>query len=574
MSSFEEGYRFFLNNAGGILGAIHGAESELEREGYIASIEHEIQTFENNINSFEGHTTPPQQLKGDVAEYWHAGSFNVNAAMNNSDNRFFVNRSYDLGSVDVSSSFGESASLKYYGTGVESAKQQAKSIFERYRFYQSNGGKDSFEIYLRRHRFTSTDVLNDPLYSGQIRVIPADQLEEATNWLKKMIATEGLRRPDQVKRYQETLNLLSDRLRDNNGNESIPLSREDAEKLAVLAKEGDFEAKEWGITAPELLNMEFIIKESLKSGLSAAVISLVLKIGPELIKSIDYLIKRGELDEEDFHRVGFTAIHGATEAFVRGSIASAITVYCKSGILGETLKSVSAGVIGTIVALTMNTLKNSYQVAIGNKTRTELSNDLIRDLILSSTALLCGHIGVVILHQLPMLGYLLGSFVGSVVGSFIYDNAQKTVISFCTETGITLFGIVKQDYKLPDDIIEEMGLEKFEYEKVQLESLEPETFSYESFEPETFEIDNIGITFLKRGVIGVSRIGYVTTNPYKKSMVLPKECPYCGAPVMQEVCPYCQSIIRITQHGNEHREIAPFNSNDTKYSKAVKKFCV
>ena len=56
----------------------------------------------------------------------------------------------------------------------------------------------SLEKYLADRKYTTEDVLNDPVYSGQIRVIPKEQLEEATAWLKRMIATESTRRPEQV----------------------------------------------------------------------------------------------------------------------------------------------------------------------------------------------------------------------------------------------------------------------------------------------------------------------------------------------------------------------------------------
>lgn len=43
--------------------------------------------------------------------------------------------------------------------------------------------------------------------------------------------------------------------------------------------------------------------------------------------------------------------------------------------------------------------------------------------------------------------------MGSVVGSFTYDYGYKKALSFCIDTGFTLFGLVEQD-----DIIKQMGL--------------------------------------------------------------------------------------------------------------------
>ncbi len=131
-------------------------------------------------------------------------------------------------------------------------------------------------------------------------------------------------------------------------------------------------------------------------------------------------------------------------------------------------------------------------------------------MLVSASSLALGAVGQVVLYELPVLGYMLGSFVGSVVGTFIYHAGYKAALSFCTETGVTLFGLVEQDYKLPDDIIKDMGLETFEFETFAAETFEPESFAFDSFEAETIQPDSLGITMLRRGVIGVSKIGFVT----------------------------------------------------------------
>ena len=106
---------------------------------------------------------------------------------------------------------------------------------------------------------------------------------------------------------------------------------------------------------------------------------------------------------------------------------------------------------------------------------------------------------------------LLGSFVGSVAGTFVFNTVYKTAITFCIDTGVTLFGIVDQDYKLPEDVLIEIGLETFDFESFQADTFEPDTFTFETFEAESIQPDTLGITMLRRGVIGVSKIGYVAS---------------------------------------------------------------
>ena len=72
-----------------------------------------------------------------------------------------------------------------------------------------------------------------------------------------------------------------------------------------------------------------------------------------------------------------------------------------------------------------------------------------------------------------------------------------------------MFGLVEQDYKLPKNILEEIGVETFDYETFDVDSFEVDTFESETFNPDTFEPDTLDITFLRRGVIGVSKVGYL-----------------------------------------------------------------
>ena len=248
---FREGYKFFQKNAGALFGADIATEFGTGTVNYVE----ELDALEDSINAFKGYQTSSAQLKGDVAEFWHAGTFNTNAALNNSANRAVVNRSNEFASVDVSLKSGESFSLKYDASGVDSAKQQAASVFQRFKEYQSHGGKDSFDQFLSKRNYTDESVLNDPIYSGQFRVIPRDQMEEATRWLSQKIAKESVIRPDQVKRYQDTLDMLKDKLSDSNGTESIPLSKEEAQKLAELAKKGE-PCSNWFGQKPDLLLMD------------------------------------------------------------------------------------------------------------------------------------------------------------------------------------------------------------------------------------------------------------------------------------------------------------------------------
>ena len=41
----------------------------------------------------------------------------------------------------------------------------------------------------------------------------------------------------------------------------------------------------------------------------------------------------------------------------------------------------------------------------------------------------------------------------------VYNIGKKKLISFCVDTGFTCFGLVEQNYELPDEVLKEMGVE-------------------------------------------------------------------------------------------------------------------
>lgn len=500
MEDLKRGYRFFTENTSGIIGANIS-------NNYVLEINQEIDKLEEHMNNeFKGFKTPSKILKGDVMEYWHSDTFNINSAVAASKNTTHVNRSHEFASSDISSNYGEHYGVKAYDTGIESAKAQSVNVFQRYAKYKGAGGMDDIDKFLSDRNLEKG--LNDSIYSGQVRIIPCDQLEDAKKWLEKMIKTESERRPEQVHRYEETLKFIDDRLRDNKGVESIPISKEDAQKLAVLAKQGEFKAEEFKLTTEELIKYKDVMREATKAGVKAATISMMLKVAPEIYKAISYLIKNGEIDQGRFKKVGFAALSGASEGFIRGTVAAAITTCCKKGLFGEMAKNISPAVIGSVTVIAINTMKNSYSVATGKATRGQMADNIARDMYLSAVSLICGGVAQSTIG-IPVFGYMIGSFIGSVVGSFSYSIGKKAVISFCVDSGFTMFGLVEQDYTLPKEIIKDMGINTFDYESFEMESFQPETFELETFSVDTFEPDSLDITFLRRGVIGVSRVGYV-----------------------------------------------------------------
>ena len=128
MSSFQEGYIFFEKN----IGAWKGGEIATQ---YVGSLETAINEFANTLNKKGASrvNVGSGQFQGNIAEFWHANTFNINALARDSTNRAFVYESNKLGSVDVGTNFGRDFSLKYYSNASDSAKEQAITIYERFK---------------------------------------------------------------------------------------------------------------------------------------------------------------------------------------------------------------------------------------------------------------------------------------------------------------------------------------------------------------------------------------------------------------------------------------------------------
>lgn len=511
MTNISDGYSFFEKNTGSYTAAVMG-------DNYVGAVNDSIQTLIDDLNSFKGYKTDPGALKGDIAEFWHSDTFNINAILRASSNRTDVDRSHDFASPDISSNFGSVIGLKYYKDGIESAKQQAKSIEERFREYQANGGIDSKEEFLAKRGLDDPDqLLSAPIYGGQVRIIPTEQLKEAEEFLRKKYLKELKNRPDQAARYKETLDMLSDRIKDGEGTESIVLSKADAEKLAILAKEGGVSEetlKALGISTEDLIGFDYIIQQSFKAGLTSATISLVLKVAPEIYKAIYQLVSDGVVDSEHFKKVGFDAIDGGSEGFIRGSVSAAITTACKAGLWGESLKNIEPSVVGAVTVIVMDTIKNSFKVAVGKMERVELVNELTKEMYVSACSLIAGGLTQSVI-EIPVFGFMLGSFVGSMFGSITYDIGYGMAMSFCVDSGFTMFGLVKQDYTLPIEVMKQIGLDVFEYEKFEPDIFKPDLFEPDMFVPDTFKPDTfvtedgVDFTYLRRGVIGINTIGYL-----------------------------------------------------------------
>ncbi|ALC89216.1 hypothetical protein AM500_05015 [Bacillus sp. FJAT-18017] len=472
MDSFKEGYRHFVKNSSGFKGVNHSFEyvNQVQRE-IDKTIAEMSKTVTQRLNANDATT------KGFVAEDWHAGTFNADVvAKGGKDIYASVDKSNNpIKDIDI---FNKGTSSSWQSKYYKSAEDTAKE-------------------------------LSNPKYNNVGKVAPSDQIAE--DGIRTAAQKQALRnsetRHEVAEAYQHTANYARSVIEEN-GYSSRGLSDREALKIVEEIKNGTFDPKKYGLTTEDFVKVEYVIQQSLKAGVTAAALTAIIKVTPEIYKIIMSMIEQGYIEKDQLIQAGFITLDSSVEGFIRGSIAAAITATLKSGLAGETLKSIDPSMISLGTILVMNAIHNSFKVATGRMKPVEFVDACARDLVVSSFALIGGSVSQGLI-QIPVFGFMLGSFLGSIVGSFVYDAGKRVCLSFCIESGFTFFGLVKQDYVLPKEVIVSLGLKVFEYERFifnppDIKQSEPNKFSYKKFEPNT-----ININILRRGVIGVNKVGFV-----------------------------------------------------------------
>ena len=315
-----------------------------------------------------------------------------------------------------------------------------------------------------------------------------------------------------LEKYKEVKKTVQNIISDGNGCESVPLTRENSQKLAEAARNGTIDdklLKELGVDKSQLICNKHIAKKALSAEINAAVLMLVLNVAPKIIDVLSTLIQNGEIDVETLRSDGIDAVSSTAKSYIEGALTSGIYLCCKLEKFGETLKNVDANVVGLVVVFTMSLILDSIKLALGDITKIEFVENTTRNSLVLDLSLAGGVIATALFPELSVIASLLGSMIGSAVGVLIYKCLDRCFMALIVEQGCTFFGLVDQNYELPENVLNQIGVETFEYEKFEFDK-----FQFDSFKPDTVTIDKIeyekiGIKVLRRGVIEVGKIGYM-----------------------------------------------------------------
>lgn len=475
MTDFERGYHNFAKNADGFYGVFKGNE-------YVGKVENALN---ETINAMKKTTdvkfnSKDTFIKGFVAEDWHSGTFNVDIAVKGGKDTCaeVIKTNHQVNDIII--------------------KHQGKEFGVQVKFY--------------KNAEATAKAISDPKYDSVGKVVPLDQVDSGGFKGKGYAHKQALRnqenRPDVSNSYAHTAENAKATL-EKAGFTSKGLTDEQALKIVEDIKKGCFDPKKYGLVPENFIKPVHIMQQALKAGLTAAALSAILKLAPEIGKIIMELIRTGAIDQASFIEFGLNAVTAPVEGFINGTVAAGITATFASGLLDVTLKAVTPALIATATVILMHAIQNSFNVANGKMTKAEFADACARDIFTATFGITGAFLGQALLPVLPVIGFMLGSFVGSIIGSFAYTASKSVCLSFCVETGFTFFGIVDQDYELPDEVIKELGVEIFEIDEFVVQEFEFEEFAFDQFELEEFELETFSITPLRRGVLKINQIGYV-----------------------------------------------------------------
>lgn len=481
---------------------------------YIERITDEIRNLQNNINSTEKNyaNQDAKKIGGFIAEERHAGTFNIDATVKDKKIRARVPKSNDLGSEDIITSSGKKFSSKFFSTANKSAKSQARTYVEHHSA-SSIKNNISFEQWMEQNGIDLSSQ-HQSIYDGQGRIIPSDQLEDAIIYIEKQILKEQEKRPELVAKYKELLSNLTDRVQEE-GVSSSGLSKKRSTVIAIEAKEGNYSVKnekdeisgKEKFSEKQLLldNQNALIKKSLKTGLTAASITMALEMAPELIKIIQSSANDSGYDFSDFIDKLGTSGNKSADSFLLGTITAYVVSSNEAGILGDVLKGASSETMAATVLIFYNATKISVDYAKGKISKSEMAYQISSQTI----GIIGSAIGSAVFQFIPIVGTLVGSMVGSIIANTVYNQVNNMMLGIAMKNGCTFFGIVDQNYELPCEILEEVGYDVFDYFEIDYETINYDLFEYSTFNYHEINYDEMEMTFVKRGVVGVNKIGYV-----------------------------------------------------------------
>lgn len=534
---FESGFNWYLKENDLVFSSDSAAK-------LCSDVKKDIQETLNILNTdVKGSKKRIGNLQGDMAEYFFARIFNLKARASGSPYRAEVLRSTELGSVDVLIYKTDAAgnaipgsatpySLKYYKSGKGAALQQARTFGREYKAVLSSKMKEdssitaenyTFDDFLKERDLDNKGITEETLlYGGQTRLIPKGKMTSAKKTLETLIKKEA--DPERRKNLQTVLDLITDVINSPDGKvDDIKLTRTKSEEIARAARKGKLDLDKLGLDIDDILTNRIIWERSLHIGFVSGCVTLAIDLAPQLIDIILQLFSKGIVDLESLDLTG--GLNDAGSSFIVGTLTSALTFHASRETL---LSSVTPEMISFMVMMCYTSIVTTIKGYRDNLSGNEIANQLVQNTyvltwtyvgasligpqIASGIGNIIGQtIGIIGNSVLPIVSTMLGTLIGAIIGGLSFKWLNDLGVSLCVEKGYTFFGLVKQDYTIPEPLYNFLISDRINLRKEAISdsiSLEPIKLEAISEQPIGFG-ERILKLMLERQVVGINKIAYV-----------------------------------------------------------------
>lgn len=448
------------------------------------------------------------QGAGFAAEEFHAGSFNLSAAFKDIDSyKAEIEKEYTkLGQVDVKvirpgADSGEKAlakyQLKYYSDGNASAKAISETLYQRYDRYKQTSGNDiSFPEYLKKNNITEVKSFNDLLYADQGLLIPSDQVDEATSALNKLALKKEVTNPSHAKSLREAKNNITSTV-SYDGISSLELSKSEAEMLVERVKKGENPVAALNTVLSHY--QSDIFKKALKSGVTAATINMALSMGPAIFQQLESVFRAEGIDLSELGNDSVNASLSSADTLFIQTLSGYLSMNAEFGKFGKSLQTLenNSSVLTVVILAVYDSVKLSIKFANKKISREEYFSGMAKVIVVNGITAAMSFI--------PVVGFLIGGIVGTIVA----EQGEKFLIGLAIENGYTYFGLVDQNYTLSKAQLKDMGISPLELTEPKFDQLKTDKLNLSQLQTDKLNFGATEIKYLRRGLIGVNKIGYV-----------------------------------------------------------------
>lgn len=446
-------------------------QSATDAAGYVASVEMELDKFADTLLAMALNAKDLHYAKGDLAEGFHAGTFNVDAARSHLGIRAEMPRDTSVNDIIFPGTDHSAAQLKYYRTAQD-----------------------------------STTAVSHPHYDGMAKVVPADQLDEVRLIAERLAAKNAETRPQMEHSYGHTADSVSDRL-SAGGASSKPLTEAESRALVQEIRDnGSANLEALGLTAAKQITLMDIMAEAGNAAGQAAAMSAAVHLTPAVVTALRQITGFAETDLDALQELVGKVPEAALRSGLAGGLTAAIVTGAKAGILGARIENVDPPVVAAAVVLAINALQNSVKAATGEISWREARRVIVEDSLVIVAALAGAAAGQSLL-PIPILGALIGNFAGAITARLAIAHANRVVLALSVNRGWTTFGVVDQDYVVPAPQLRAAHWELFDPDPLPMDVFDADRFGGDPFDNDFATIS--GARIVRRGVVSFNRVAYI-----------------------------------------------------------------